>query len=167
VTGEAWLTGPVPDIPPLLQPVAHALIQARNEVHELIRNFCDDLLWEQPAGAASAGFHLQHLSGILDRLFTYARGEALGEAQLETLGSEGTPPTTDATALALYLAFERQVEAALEQLRNTPDAVLMEERKVGRASLPSTVQGLLFHAADHAQRHVGQLIVTVKIVRNR
>jgi hypothetical protein len=30
--------------------------------------------------------------------------------------------------------------------------------------LPSTVLGLLFHAAEHAQRHVGQAVTTAKVV---
>jgi hypothetical protein len=38
-------------------------------------------------------------------------------------------------------------------------------RQVGRAQLPSTVLGLLFHAAEHAQRHVGQLVTTSKVIR--
>ena len=37
--------------------------------------------------------------------------------------------------------------------------------RVGRAGLPSTVRGLLFHAAEHAQRHAGQIVTTAKIVR--
>jgi hypothetical protein len=36
---------------------------------------------------------------------------------------------------------------------------------VGRARLPSTVFGLLFHVAEHTQRHAGQAITTAKIVR--
>jgi len=35
---------------------------------------------------------------------------------------------------------------------------------VGRARIPSTVLGLLFHAAEHIQRHNGQLLVTVKVL---
>jgi uncharacterized damage-inducible protein DinB len=31
--------------------------------------------------------------------------------------------------------------------------------------LPSTVLGLLVHAAEHTQRHVGQLLVTVRLSR--
>jgi uncharacterized damage-inducible protein DinB len=31
--------------------------------------------------------------------------------------------------------------------------------------MPRTVIGLLFHAAEHAQRHTGQLIATAKVVR--
>src|SRR5690242_9408896 len=85
---EVWLRGPLPSIPSLLQPVAHALLQAREEVMELMEGFPEELLWERPAGVASPGFHLQHLSGVLDRLFTYARGEALDRGQLDALATE-------------------------------------------------------------------------------
>jgi len=33
--------------------------------------------------------------------------------------------------------------------------------------LPTTIAGLLIHCADHTQRHVGQMITTVKVVRSR
>jgi hypothetical protein len=32
-------------------------------------------------------------------------------------------------------------------------------------AMPSNVRGLLFHAAEHATRHVGQMITTAKIVK--
>jgi hypothetical protein len=38
-------------------------------------------------------------------------------------------------------------------------------REVGRAQLPSTVLGLLFHPAEHTSRHVGRLITALKVVR--
>jgi len=49
-------------------------------------------------------------------------------------------------------------------LRGTSRDLLLDERKVGRAGLPSTVLGLLFHAAEHSTRHVGQAITTAKIL---
>jgi hypothetical protein len=61
--------------------------------------------------------------------------------------------------------FNMQVEKALEQIRETKEGELTAERTVGRDRIPSTVGGLLFHAAEHTQRHVGQLLVTSKIVR--
>src|SRR5438552_13201428 len=88
---EVWLRGPLPDVPALLQPVAHALLQAREEVEDVMTGFPEERLWERPGGVASVGFHLQHLAGVLDRLFTYARGEALNAAQLKALEAEGTP----------------------------------------------------------------------------
>jgi hypothetical protein len=61
--------------------------------------------------------------------------------------------------------FEQAVERALTQLRDTPVAVLLEPREVGRARLPSNVIGLLLHAAEHTQRHLGQLATTARIVK--
>ena len=161
-TLEVWLRGSLPDVPPLVQPVAHALLQAGEEVTALMDGFPDALLWERPAGAASAGFHLQHLAGVLERLFTYARGEALSAAQLGALAQEGGG---DASTTDLVKAFEAQVKKALAELRELEEKTLMEPRAVGRAELPSTVIGLLVHAAEHTTRHAGQLLVTVKVVR--
>lgn len=162
---EIWLRGPLPQIPALLQPVAHALLQASAEVTALVSGFDDTHLWMRPAGLASAGFHLQHLSGVLDRLFTYARKEALSEAQLAYLQQEGQCPAGPCSAAQLAAAFAQQVQTALVQLRHTPEASLIEYRGVGRAQLPSTLIGLYVHAAEHSMRHVGQLLVTAKLVQ--
>jgi hypothetical protein len=86
---EYWMRGPVENIPALLQPVAHALLQAKDEVNEMMQNFPPELLWQKPAGTASVAFHLQHLKGVLDRLFTYARAEQLNQNQLDYLTAEG------------------------------------------------------------------------------
>ncbi len=162
---EVWLRGPLPGVPPLLQPVAHALLQAREEVHELLLYFPAARLAERPLGLASVGFHLRHLAGVLDRTFTYARGAALSESQLAYLAAEGQPPTDAGAVGELVTAFSRQVDAALRQLEATPENSLPEWRGVGRAQLPSTVIGLLVHAAEHTTRHVGQLLVTARVVR--
>ena len=167
-TVEAWLHGPVPGVPAVLQPVAHAIIQARDEVRSAMTGFPSALLWERPAGVASVGFHLQHLSGVLDRLFTYARDEPLAEPQRLALAAEGdasAPGANVITADTLVAAFDAQVERALAQLRATDAARVTDARGVGRARLPSTVLGLLVHAAEHTQRHLGQLLVTARVVR--
>jgi uncharacterized damage-inducible protein DinB len=161
---EVWLRGPLPEVPPLLQPVAHALLQAREEVTELLADFTAAKLAERPLGLASVGFHLRHLAGVLDRTFTYARGEALSETQLAYLAAEGQPPTHLGAVQELVQVFAQQVDTALAQLRATPEATLPEWRGVGRAQLPSTVIGLLVHAAEHTTRHVGQLLVTARLV---
>lgn len=161
---EVWLRGPLPDIPALLQPVAHALLQAREEVVAEMVDFPEELLWERPRGVASVGFHLQHLAGVLDRLFTYAQGQVLNERQAEALAAEGVP-AAGINVHQLVASFNSQVDRALEQLRATDEGTLPEYRRVGRAKLPSTVLGLLVHAAEHTQRHVGQLLVTVRVQR--
>jgi uncharacterized damage-inducible protein DinB len=161
---EVWLRGPSPDVPPLLQPVAHALLQAREEVEELMAGFPEEFLWTRPAGVASVGFHLQHLAGVLDRLLTYARGEQLNSEQLKRLETEGHPLST-IDAKDLVATFHRQVDRALDELRSIDEQSLTLSRTVGRGRLPSTVLGLLVHSAEHVQRHVGQLLVTVRVQR--
>lgn len=161
---EVWQRGPVEDVPNLLQPVAHALLQAREELTALLNDFPDALLWQRPAGVASPGFHLQHLSGILDRVFTYARAEAMTAYQLEQLRAEDVSPQTGVNTNNLLSRFNEQVDKSIAQLKNTDEKTLTEFRGVGRKLLPSTVIGLLVHGAEHTMRHVGQLMVTVKIV---
>jgi uncharacterized damage-inducible protein DinB len=162
---EVWLRGPLKDIPALLQPVAHALLQAREELNLLMTSFPDELLWEKVSGIASPGFHFQHLTGVLDRLFTYARGEALTQEQLNYLSAEGKPTTKAYTVLELTGNFNHQVDQALQQLSGEDASKLTDFRGVGRAQLPSTVIGLYTHSAEHTMRHLGQLIVTVAVLK--
>lgn len=164
---EVWQRGPIQDVPPLLQPVAHALLQAREEITNILYNFPTSLLWERPAGMASPAFHLQHLSGVLDRVFTYARNEGLTEKQFADLAEEGHDNADSYTTEILVARFDTQVNKAMEQIKATDEKTLTDYRGVGRAGLPSTVIGLLFHAAEHTMRHVGQLMVTVAVVREK
>jgi hypothetical protein len=161
---EVRLKGTLPGISSFLQPVAHALLQAREEVGALMNGFPQALLWEQPAGVASPAFHLQHLSGVLDRLFTYASLQALSQEQLQQLKEEGVRKD-DITVESLVQTFNKQVDKALDQLKRTDEKTLNDFRGVGRAQLPSTVFGLFVHGAEHTMRHVGQLLVTVRIVK--
>ena len=162
---EVWQRGPLQKIPALLQPIAHALLQAEEEIDEMMNNFSDELLWYRPANVASPAFHLQHLSGVLDRVFTYARNEPLTDFQLTQLHDEDVAPQQNVTVQSLLERFKRQIKTAIIQLQNTEEDTLKEFRGVGRKQLPSTVIGLLVHAAEHTMRHVGQLSVTVKILK--
>ena len=161
---EVWLRGPLPSIPALLQPVAHALLQAREEINAYLLDFDESLLWKRPVGSASVGFHLQHIAGVQDRLFTYAKEEQLNEQQLKYLKNENQENV--AVTLALLLEnLNHQTEKSIEQLQQTDAGILTETRGVGRKQIPSTVLGLLFHTAEHTMRHTGQLLVTVKILK--
>ena len=162
---EPWLRGSLPGIPAALQPVGHALVASREDVEHALADLTPGQLWLEPGAAASIGFHVLHLTGSTDRLLTYARGDTLSEEQRAALAAEQTMASPRPTRQMLLLAWQARVDQALEQLGQTSEALLGEPRAVGRDRLPSTVQGLLFHAAEHAQRHTGQIITTAKIVR--
>lgn len=161
---EAWQRGPVPGFDPLLMPIVHTLIQVSEDLGGLARSVPAGHVWQRPGGAASIGFHVRHAGGALDRLFTYARGEALSDAQRAAAREEGEAGDPPASLPDVVAAVGLLIDRALDQLRGTSRERLLEERKVGRAGLPSTVLGLLFHAAEHSTRHVGQAITTAKIL---
>ena len=162
---EVWLRGPLDGYHPMVTPVAHSLLQVREDLARLERTVTLDQLWARPGGAASIGFHVRHTGGALDRLFTYARGESLSPAQKAFLQSEPIAGEPAATLHDVTGQTFDTVERALDQLRGTSVAILLEPRRVGRAGLPATVIGLLFHAAEHSTRHAGQAITTARILR--
>jgi len=160
---EVWMRGPIAGVPSLLQPVAHALLQAKEEVTRYLQGFDDRLLWEKPGGMASVGFHLQHMAGVTERLFTYAADKTLSAEQLNGLRIEGAQDPL-LNAAALVAAFGSRVDTAIQQLKQTDETTLTEIRYLGRKRIPTTQLGLLFHAAEHTQRHLGQLLVTVRLL---
>jgi hypothetical protein len=165
MAAPAWLRGPIEGVIPQLQPVAHALVQANEDVQSVLPALPDDLVWARPGGAASIGFHAIHSLGSLDRLLTYARGESLNETQLAGLAREKSLDASSGRASQLARNYVVGIERALAQLRSTHADALLEAREVGRGKLPSTVLGVLFHAAEHTAGHVAQIVTTAKILR--
>ncbi len=161
---EVWLRGPIPGISTLLQPAAHALLQTAEELPRWLADFDTKNLWIESAGRASVGFHLQHLTGVLDRMLTYAKGLPLSDQQFDYLKNEGVK-TEQLTVSRLIQNFENKVAEALAYFKTLDEKILLEPRKVGRKELPSTTLGLLFHAAEHSQRHLGQLLVTLSFLK--
>jgi uncharacterized damage-inducible protein DinB len=161
---EYWQRGPIIGIPGLLQPVAHALLQARQEVEEVLTDFPAELLWQKPNGLASVAFHIQHITGVINRLFTYASGAMLNAHQLDYLQQEGIV-SPNITKQMLLQNLHHQIQQSITVLSLTLENILTETRLVGRKQIPSTVIGLFFHAAEHTMRHTGQLLVTAEFVK--
>lgn len=147
-----------------MQPVAHILLQVGESVNELVLDLSETQWNARPAGVASIAFHVRHIAGVIDRLFTYARGESLNETQFASLRAERDPLTMETIPVALA-QLRARIAAAVDELRAIDTNTLGEFRGVGRAQLPSTVIGCLVHGAEHGMRHVGQLSVTARIVR--
>jgi uncharacterized damage-inducible protein DinB len=159
-----WLRGPVAGILPVLQPSVHALQDAEEDVRKVVSSLSAADVNARPGGVASIAFHVTHAMGSLDRLFTYARGETLSDAQMATLAAEKTRDLPGLDGTQLVAMFSAALEKAFAQLRATREADLFETRLVGRAKVPSNTIDLLFHAAEHTQRHVGQIVTTAKLV---
>ena len=162
---EYWLRGPVHGIPDVLQPAAHALLQTQLEARQYTEGLQDDLLWKTPYSRASIGFHLQHIAGVTDRMMTYAKADSLSEDQFNDLDSKGKADE-NVQLQDLLSQLDLKVEEMLSYFRELHEVDLTEYRSVGRKKLPSSLLGILFHASEHSQRHIGQLLVTVSILKN-
>lgn len=158
---EPWLRGTLTDVPAVIRAVVHALELAREDA----ARWCGDLTGVEvnarPAGLPSIAFQLRHISGSADRLLTYAEGREPSQEQMAELAreAEGAMPHV------LLREFGRSMEQASERVRDFIGADLEAERFVGRRRLPTTLGGLLVHVAEHTQRHVGQMVTTVKVVK--
>jgi hypothetical protein len=161
---EAWQRGPLPGFDPLVMPIVHTIVQVQEDIDRLANDVPAEHVWARPGGAASIGFHVRHAAGALDRLFTYARGAALDDEQRAFAKREADAGEPPVSLRAVVAESRLLLDRGLDQLRATQSLSLLDGRKVGRAGLPSTVIGLLFHAAEHATRHVGQAITTAKIL---
>ncbi|MCU0385448.1 MAG: DinB family protein [Flavihumibacter sp.] len=163
---EWWQRGPIEGILPIFQPAAHALLQSRDELQQTLQNFPSALLWESIYSMASIGFHLQHIVGVLDRLYTYAKDKSLSDAQLSYLKTEGVQ-NEQITLEQLLEAVHAQVETCLQELSTMREDAPTAVRFIGRKRIPTTQLGLVFHAAEHMMRHTGQALVTARVLQEK
>jgi uncharacterized damage-inducible protein DinB len=159
---EPWLRGTISDVDPVVAQVLYSFQQAREDIASFTEGLTAEQMWVQPVGLASVGFHVRHIAGSVDRLLTYAVGRMLSDEQLATLKCEKDP---GASREELLTAMDRSLREAEEVMRTLNPAAFNEPRVVGRKKLPTTTAGLLIHIAEHTQRHVGQAILTAKLVR--
>ena len=132
---EWWQRGSIDGIPAILQPIAHILLQVRESVGEIVEPLTEQEWNARPAGVASAAFHVRHIAGVIDRLFTYARGNALSVEQFAAMQSEGQELLA-ADVTTVLDALSTRVDAAVAELRTIDVTTLSNFRGVGRAQLP-------------------------------
>lgn len=159
---EPWLRGTLVDIPPVQRAVIHALQLAKEDLEKFCGELSDDQLSVRSMNLAPVAFHIRHIARSIDRLLTYAEGNELSPEKLLALQAELEP---GGTRDELFAELHAQLKRATARVRAIPVSALEEPRWVGEKRLPSTVGSLLVHIAEHTQRHVGQAITTVKVIR--
>jgi hypothetical protein len=158
---EPWLRGTLAEEDAVLRGVLHALELTREDVARWCSEFTVEQLEARPFGLPSVAFQMRHIARSLDRLLTYAEDRRLSDAQLDALENEMEPSGSREKIVA---EFEEGINSAVRRMKAIPPGSYEKARWVGRGELPSSVGGLLVHCADHAQRHVGQLVTTAKVV---
>ncbi len=158
---EPWLRGTLKDTNPFIAPVLYSFQHAMEDLTKFTAALSAAQTWARPQGLAPVGFQIRHIGGSVDRLMTYALGQSLNEVQLDALKHEFDAGDSIESLLSVLHRVLQEAEAAI---RAMDPATFTEARQVGRKALPTTVIGLLIHISEHTQRHVGQAIVTAKIV---
>jgi uncharacterized damage-inducible protein DinB len=139
----------------------HSLQMAEEDTSKWCGCLDDHELHARPFQLPSVAFQLRHIARSLDRFCCYAEGVPLTPQQLAALSTEMDPSGTRETIF-------KELRESLETTRQRLDAIIRQPLdqpiKVGRKGLPTTLAGLLIHAAEHTQRHVGQAITTAKVI---
>ncbi len=146
---EPWLAGKHADLDPIRRLLACSLDHALADVRK----------WTPAEPGAAVAFHLRHIAGSVDRLWTYALGGQLSEDQLASLQSESQGAGDREDLLDAVAAVFERVQT---QLRMLEDLDYREPRYVGRQRVEVPIGLLLGHIAEHTQRHTGQLIALSK-----
>ena len=158
---EPWLQGTLTDLPVLQRAVLYSLQMAQEDTTKWCGNLDDHEIHARPFALPSVAFQLRHIARSLDRFCSYAEGTPLSQEQLTALANE---MDTNGTRNSIF----SELEASLETTRNRLDTIIRQPLDtpvaVGRKHLPTTLAGLLVHAAEHTQRHVGQAITTAKVI---
>ncbi len=172
---EPWLRGTLTEVEPVRRAVLHALELAGEDAERWTAGLTDADMFARPSGLPPVAFQLRHISRSLDRLLTYVESEVpvsskltvgeyriLSEAQIEELASE---MSGEGSAAEVMAEFRAGLARAMRRVRAVAPGQFAEARWVGRKRLLTTVVGLLVHCAEHTQRHVGQMVTTVKVLR--
>ena len=159
---EPWLLGGITDLDPLRAGLLYSFRHATRDIAEWTAEVPEEELQMRYGNLASAAFHVRHIAGSVDRLLTYATGHQLSETQLEELRQEEGRPATRSGLLA---ELETALTKAEATVRSLDPARYGETREIGRRRVPVPLGVLLLHVAEHTQRHVGQLIMTIKVIR--
>ena len=160
---EPWLSGTQTEVPAIGRAVLHALDLAIDDLTQWTDGLSDAEVHAKPLGLTSVAFHLKHIARSTDRLLTYAEGGQLSAEQLTLLKAEQTGAETLAELLA---EVEASFSNAGDRVRVLSTADFNIFRGVGRKQLPTSIGGALIHVADHAQRHVGQVVTTAKVLKS-
>ncbi len=158
---EPWLRGTLTEIGAVPRAVLHAIELAGEDLKKWCGSLTDAELNSKPHGLPSVAFQLRHIARSIDRLLTYAEGNALSLQQLDALRAESDAP---ASSESLFTELSSTLERSSQRVRDLAKSDLEQPRSVGKKALPTTLGGLLVHVADHTQRHVGQAITTAKIL---
>ena len=159
---EPWMRGHYADLHPTIAALLYSFEHARDDLAKWTEGLDGASICASRGKVASVAFHIAHIAGSIERLIAYAKGEQLSDQQLAELRAEKMTSKSRSELLEL---LEEKTRAAEVFLRALDPSELTQQRYIGRKRIATTLGVLLIHIAEHTQRHVGEAILTTKILR--
>jgi hypothetical protein len=160
MSAEPWLRGGIADLDPVRAALLYSFQHAREDIQAWTSRMPEEDLCMGFGNVASVGFHVRHIAGSVDRLMTYAQGNQLTDEQLNSMRKENDGIASRAELLETIETSFNNAEAIL---RSIDPSQYNDIREIGRRRVPVPLGVLLVHIAEHTQRHIGEMIMTVKI----
>ena len=122
----------------------------------------DEGLWWQPEPDFNTmGGLIKHMLGSSERLLAYAQGQTLSDA-VRAAAKDELRPSGETVAELLTIAKTKLANVALG-LKTFSETDLARVEHVGQKAIPVQVAFILHHLIEHAQLHMGQLILMRKL----
>jgi hypothetical protein len=160
---EPWMTGSITGVHATVAALLYSFEHAVQDLTRWTEGLATEQLWLKRGEVAPVAFHILHIAGSVDRLVTYAEGAQLSDEQIRELRSE--QESHGISREQLLDALMTKLNGAGKRLRALDVTDLELIREIGRRRIPVPLGVLLTHIAEHTQRHVGEAIVTTKLVR--
>src|SRR5271163_1319597 len=143
---EPWLRGTFGDVPVVKRALLHSLQMAEEDLAKWCGQLDGRELHARPFHLPSVAFQLRHIARSLDRFCSYAEATPLSPEQFAALAGEKDGEGTRESIFG-------ELEESLEKTRRRLDAIVRQPPDlpigIGRKVLPTTLTGLLIHAAEH------------------
>ena len=140
---EPWLRGTLSEVKAVPRAVLHALELAGEDLNKWCAPLTESQLNAQPHGLPSVAFQLRHIARSIDRLLTYAEGNALSAEQLDALRQESQP---GASSRSLFDELSSALEHAAHRVRALANSD-PEHSAIGRQ------EGAAYHARRPPRSH--------------
>lgn len=154
--------GEIDDVPLMVSVWLRGLDDVEESLGRWTDGLSDEGLWWQPgAELNSIGGLMKHMLGASERLLLYAQGQGVSEA-VRAAAAEELAPSGESVA-ELQAAAKASLAGVSEALKLFSEADLNTVQQVGQQAIPVKVAFILHHLVEHAQLHMGQVMLLRKL----
>jgi uncharacterized damage-inducible protein DinB len=154
--------GEIADVPLMVSVWLRGLEDIEESLTQWTKELTNEGLWWQPEPELnSIGGLIKHMLGASERLLHYAQGQGVSEAMRATAATE--LQASDETVSDLLAEAQSSLAGISDALKQFSETDLNTMQAVGQKKVPCKVAFILHHLVEHAQLHMGQIMLIRKL----